>query len=698
MPRTESFSARIGAVFLPEADTIEIDEDLTTSGPERPLPLPGAPLPAPIERSPLGRPAGLDPLLSFKLCSTTLAQGCYTLSFVPSGAPLLGTRYRGTLRVEHASAGLRISGDLYTYRLLDDLIARWPERVLGAYELVRATVPSDEAADTGGAIPVYRRRSYHSYLKGTRARLVSIVPRGAECTFALELDEFVYNHPASGFSGSFQRTPTRSLRYVLRKTATPNLYTGEAYTGTTKLGTVSLRWVSASFRRAQLQIHTLEGAEAPPAVGSTTFSNIFADAGWELGVTDGGTIGLPAALSGVDVDSCWSAANLHTLMSSVPGYNPDELDSVWRVHLVAVPAALGCARGVMFDSSLGADPNAVPREGSATFSRDGYPAADVPDGAGGSHYDGAANQQQRNVPRAYLRSAAHEVGHAFNQIHQGFEGGNDNSIMTPTPGVAAVLGLGGTFPDQIELAFNDRVKKHLRHLPDPAVRPGAMDFFGSAVAAPEAADVAWLEAAVLTLALSVERIRLGEPVTLAFELRNAGPVPLAVPERLDVESLTVRISVTDPAGRITFMRPERIASCPRITISELEPEQSVSGSALLFWGRDGFAFETPGRHVVEVIVLWDVAGVPVGAAAERAVHVSYPLTDEDDEVAALLLDPDVGAAVAAGDLSAFERAAERVRQAAERAKAHPALDALDRLGLLERPRRGGSGRSRKGRG
>ena len=62
---------------------------------------------------------------------------------------------------------------------------------------------------------------------------------------------------------------------------------------------------------------------------------------------------------------------------------------------------------------------------------------------GGSHYDGAANQQQRNVPRAFLRSATHEVGHAFNQIHQGFEGGNDNSIMTPTPGVATVLGIAG---------------------------------------------------------------------------------------------------------------------------------------------------------------------------------------------------------------------------------------------------------------
>ena len=49
----------------------------------------------------------------------------------------------------------------------------------------------------------------------------------------------------------------------------------------------------------------------------------------------------------------------------------------------------------------------------------------------------------------------------------------------------AVLGAAGTFPDGIILAFNDRVRRHLRHYPDPAVRPGAMAFFGSAVSAPE---------------------------------------------------------------------------------------------------------------------------------------------------------------------------------------------------------------------
>ena len=705
MPRTDRFSERIGAVFLPEAETVEISQDFTPSPegpfpePEPPIPIP--PIPIPFEPLPELRPVKpIEPLFPWwKFCSTQLRGGCYTLSFTPTSTSIFGTRFRGTLRVENTANGVRFSGDLYSYRLLDDFIIQLEERTVGRIGLRSADFITDEAADTGGTIPIYRRRSYHSYLKGTKARLFNIVPRGSECTFSLSFDEFVYNHPATGFRGSFPTSFTRQLVYVFKKTATPDLYTGEAWVGNTMVGTVSMRWVSSSFRRAHLQIHTLQGAETPPAVGTTTFATIFAGIGWNLTMNDGGTVPLPAALSGVNATACWSRADLHTLMASVPGYNAADLDSVWRVHLVAVPATLGCSRGVMFDSSGGADPNGVPREGTATFSRDGYPAAEVPAPMGGSHYDGAAGGQQRNFPRAFLRSATHEVGHAFNQIHQELEGGADNSIMTTTPSVASFLGTGGTFPNDVNLAFNDRVTKHLRHLPDPAVRPGAMDFFGSAVSAPEAADVAWPDPAELTIDLSSDRVRLGEPITLTFTLRNAGEVPLPAPSTLDIESLTVRINVTDPAGRITFIRPETVSSCPHITIELLEPEKSVSGETTLFWGQDGFAFETPGRHVVEVIVLWDIAGVPVAAGAERDVFVMYPISAQDNEVAALMLDPEVGVAVASGEPSRFERAYERIEEARQTAKSHPAVEALQRLGLLEkrRPRRSSGTRSRKGR-
>jgi hypothetical protein len=253
--------------------------------------------------------------------------------------------------------------------------------------------------------------------------------------------------------------------------------------------------------------------------------------------------------------------------------------------------------------------------------------------------------------------------------------------MTTTNNLATFIGLGGTFPDDINLAFNERVKKHLRHLPDLAVRPGAIDFFNSAVVSPEPADVAWLEEVELNLKASSERPRLGEPVTVEFTLENTGDVPLPLPASLDQESMTVRVSVIDPDGTITFMRPAFVESCPESTLQKLGAGESVSGSSIVFWGPDGFAFETPGRHVVEVIALWEIAGVPVATSAEHEIFVRYPVSDRDNEVASLLLDPEVGAAIVARTVIGRERAAERLKRASVGAKTHPAVAAVRRLRL-----------------
>src|SRR5262249_44384667 len=159
-----------------------------------------------------------------------LKTGCYTIGFAPPGAKWFTTRYHGTLRVESFEKRRRISGDFYTYRLIDDIIVHRPFETARLFGAIRdADVATDEAADTGGTIPIYPRRKYHSYLKGTGARFISYVPTGGTCTFTLNFDQFVYNHPTTGFSGSFNSTPTRSVRFVLRHTGTPDFYSGEAY-------------------------------------------------------------------------------------------------------------------------------------------------------------------------------------------------------------------------------------------------------------------------------------------------------------------------------------------------------------------------------------------------------------------------------------------------------------------------------------
>jgi len=203
MPRTKHFHKRVGAVILPQAEPIDAASDLPT-GPGIPFPAPPVPLPFP----PPGPPAPPGPFPPWPpwppgLCRTSLRPGCYTISFVPTGTPFFGTRYRGTLRVT-TDPKLTISADLYGYRLIDIFSNTGILTSAGQPVLQR-----DDAADTG-TIPVYARRSYHSYLKGTGANFVSIASTSSDCPFSLSFDEFVYNQPATGFNGTFDAASTNN--------------------------------------------------------------------------------------------------------------------------------------------------------------------------------------------------------------------------------------------------------------------------------------------------------------------------------------------------------------------------------------------------------------------------------------------------------------------------------------------------------
>jgi hypothetical protein len=676
MLRTRDFAKRAGRVSIPIAEDVPVDRTAFTPDPSSIASI------DPRLREELLLP--LEPIFpKLRFCFTSLRQGCYTITFRPKGSHrLFGRRYHGTVRVEHIDSGVRFSGDLYAFGPLIDLPSF---EVEGRLARLRFEMMSDAdagadapAADDPASIPIYRRAAYYSYLRGSAAHLISLKREHCPCTFSLTFDEFRYEHPATGFSGTFPDTPTRTLRFSMAHTATTDSYEGNVWEGSTQIGTVTMRWVSSSFRRAALVVHRLEGADQPEAVGTEGFQTVFATAGWHLAVTYAGEVPLPASLVGVqDPATCWTFPNMAEMMESVPGYDPADLDTVWRAHLLAIPATLGCSRGWMFDSGTG-DPNDIGREGAVTQSHDGYPAGDS------ANFGAAEDGLQRDFPRAFLRSASHEVGHTFNQIHQSFEGGNDNSIMTTTPSVADVLAAAGqTFPDDINLGFNATVRRHLIHLPDPAVRPGAIDFFGAAIAAPEADDVAWPPQLRIDLALDTDVVTLGEPLLVTWTLTNAGDAPIAVPRHLDVASLTARVSATDADGVVTFMRPAEQTACVRNPLHALAPKQSVSGEAIVYWGRDGFLFRKPGPHTVEVILLWQLSRVHVGAAAERTVWVSYPMTDKDNRVAALLFDPDVGRAVALRSTRRGKAAPERLAQAEQLHGAHPAVRKLKALGLLD---------------
>jgi hypothetical protein len=482
------------------------------------------------------------------------------------------------------------------------------------------------------------------------------------CQLTLTAQEYVYTQPPAGsFDGSFPASPgTRTVAIVLEQKPAPPGFTSSYFEGTlyengVDQGTFTMGWVSSLFRRATLEIDVTVGAVAPQPVGSEDFAGVFAKAGWDLKVVrDQTNVAIPP---GVNATDCWASGDLHNLMSSVR--NPTtNLDSEWHMHLLVVPAKLGCGRGVMYDT-IG-----VPREGVASFSDDGYPSSQS------ANFGAAANKKQRDVARAYLRSACHEVGHGFNQIHQEQEGGADNSIMTTTPSVADILGgpatgAPGVFPDQINLAFNEHVRHHLIHFPDIVVRPGGMTFgSGHSSSVPEA-DRYYFEPDELELTLDpVEpHIELGEPLELHWTLKNASRGAIPVPSDIGIEAQHAFVTVTDPRGRSKLM-PSFVIQTDHVSIRMLEPGKGLKANARVYWSTRGFAFAEPGQYTVEVRIIWTADDTPLAVKSTTDIWVNYPKTAADNEAAAMLLHPEVGKYVALGGGDHLVEAVTRIQQVA----------------------------------
>jgi hypothetical protein len=514
---------------------------------------------------------------------------------------------------------------------------------------------------------------YHSYLSGTRLSVPLFTIGHAACKVTIDAEQFDYTQPATGFfKGSFPAAASRTLRFVLDKLpAGPIIFGGPRFSGRyfeggVDKGSVHLTWVSSFLRRAVLEIDTLTGAVAPAPVpaasgtGTEYFDTVFAGAKWDLTVVQDQTnVPVPA---GVNATQCWSSGDLHNLMTSVRQAGTN-LDAEWRTHLMVVPATMGCSRGVMYDQ-IG-----VPREGSASFSDDGYPTSNS------SNFGTAANQQQRNVPRAFLRSASHEVTHAFNQIHQEQETMADNSIMTTTPSVADVLGgpttgAPGVFPDQINLGFNTTVRNHLAHMPDPVVRPGGWPFgswFGNLL---QAGDREWFndDELALTVAVDAPTAAFGAPVGLTWTLTNTGATALTVPNDIGLEGLFGSLTVVDDRGGTREVRPF-VISCEAVKLETLEPGGSITAGYRVFWSTEGFALDRPGRYTLTVAVCWSANGVPVGVSGSADVWVDHPTSARENADAALVMHPQVGQWVAlGGNAYHLTEATERLRELAAPAR------------------------------
>lgn len=597
---------------------------------------------------------GLETDLPVKPAGKT---GCYRIGYQPNGGRV---HFLGTLRIEKSGASTTISGDLYRFR-----------GSIGGELPIGPVLPIGRPL----GIPIYAIKAYYSYLKGTGLKIVS-KPLFAIGSIEITADEYVYTPPPAGaYSGTFPATPTRTVVMALKPATAPAgfpgpYYEGKLYVGGVDKGSVFLGWVSSFFRKATVEIDTLTGSVAPAAVpsltgvGSEDFKTAYATAGWDVkAIYDQTGISVPA---GVNPTACWSDANLHDLMLANRIATTD-LDKEWRAHLLIVPGALGCFRGKMYDSI------AIPREGAMAYSDDGYPATES------AWFGAAADQQARNVPRAFMRTATHEIGHVFNLIHQFFagEGGSDNSIMTTTPEVANVLqgpatGAPGIFPDDIGLSFNAHCRRDLIHLPDIVVRPGGISFLGGSHSGIPEADYDALAGDLdLQMELASHRIHLGEPLRVKWTVTNNSKTSLKVPNDINPHGQHAFLNVLNPQGQMRIM-PSFVITTEHLRLINLKPGDYLKGEIRLFWSTNGFAFEKPGRHEVNLEIIWGVGVEAFGLKAADEVWVDYPTLARDNDMAATLLNPDVGMYVALGGsthlgdaLDSFKRAIDMTPEAAD---------------------------------
>jgi len=593
-----------------------------------------------------------------KVCRVELPDGCYRLTFRPSASPNV---FRGTLRVDRAEGKLVISGDLYRFMSESD-----SSTVAAVGRTFRSTIASGAFADHSddGDIPIHPRGRYHSYLRGTGAQLESFVDDDDDCEAILSFEQYDYTQPPPGqFDGTFPGPPgSRLIQLHLRADDDDDDDDDVTLKGTlvearTTRGKVTLEWVSRFFRRCTIEVDTVTGAVPPQAVtaltgsGTETFRTMLASAGWLASIRFDQT-NIPSPIP--DPTVCWTDGVLHALMQQVRAAT--NLDVEWRLHLLVVQGRITCSRGKMYDS-IGA-----PREGVVSYSDDGYPLTDS------ANFGTAEGQMQRNVPRAFLRSASHELVHGFNQIHQEQEGGADNSIMTTTPSVADVLGgpvtgAPGVFPDAIRLQVNSHVRHHMVHFPDPIVRPGGHTFgAGHSSIVPQADKYTFgPEELELRVTAEHELIALGEPLQLSWTVTNNSSESLPVPSDVTTESLYATVTVVDGRGRRRDVRPF-VIDCEATRILQLAQGESRQARARVYWSTGGFAFPSPGPYTVEVGIDWTAEGVPCVVRTSLPVFVAFPTNSGDNDAAATLLHPDIGKWVAlGGGAPHLEEAVTRLR-------------------------------------
>jgi hypothetical protein len=180
----------------------------------------------------------------------------------------------------------------------------------------------------------------------------------------------------------------------------------------------------------------------------------------------------------------------------------------------------------------------------------------------------------------------------------------------------------------------------------------------------------------LRVSINAKRVKLGQPLQVNWQIVNNSKVNIPMPNDVSVEAQHTYITIYDPNGHSKLMK-SFVIKTDTVRMQELKPRDNVQSSTMLFWSSNGFAFETPGRHVIELETIWNYGGVQYGVKTTSEVWCDYPVSDKDNEVASLLLHEDVGKFIAlGGGASHLREAVSRIEQVKSAHSDHPAYASI----------------------
>lgn len=533
----------------------------------------------------------------------------------------------GAMRIESRTSNwVLVSGDVYTEEY--------------GVEGGRSTDPMPENPLTIGRnwYPQFPAEKYGWYF---RSRGIRYEGR----TLSVDLERHVWDQRADDFETTESGSMTlrsRPIPFTHPSLPQPTVrMRGTATFGGTKYDAVATK-TSPYYRGCLIEADVMTnrrwaGTAQRPGGLELSFSGVYRDAGLEF----------HAEVDEVDVpeDAELTLAELQQLLAT--HRDPAAASGRgWHLWLVVASQLGGRGRGtlgIMFDD---VEPY---REGAAAF-------YDPRFGDSSIVHPSARGKAIGEVPLAILRTALHEIGHAFNLYHPKHDAHTvpiGTTIMNQTGDVMGFASETNPYPDNATFSFDDHNHASLVHAADPQVKPGWKTFGyghgGIGNAPDEPSDLTFdrdtPEAADVEFDLGLPReLFPGELPIATASVRNVGDGPVETTTALNLEEDYLRLVVKRPRGERVEVRDLLLVCSDRRTVV-LEPGEVHTGHFQLLYTNRGYVFERPGRYTV-------TAELDLGDRVARSdpidVHVRSPMTEAEADLSVRGLDREVGRSVALG--------------------------------------------------